>query len=371
MTLQVGQLIEVDIERLAAGGDALGHYEGRVVFVPLAAPGDRISARVTLVRPRFARAEIAAILTPSPARRDAVCEYYGHCGGCDWMHLDEATQSQARKEILRDALIRIGRVRQIPDIESLPSPLALGYRARARVAVESGVVGFRAAGSHKLVDVERCVVLDDATQAQLDALRRAPPEGAQEFEVRGFGDQALGLRVNRRSFVQPNAALWRGFSDLVVQACGSGELAVELYAGVGFFTVGLERSFRHVIAVERSPSARDLRHNSGARVFQTAAEAFAVQELPQLSPDLVLVNPPRSGCDKLVIDALQKLRPARLVYVSCDPSTLARDIALLGDEFALRRVVAVDALPQTHHVESVVVLDSEQHASVEFRSRGE
>lgn len=370
MTLQVGQQIELDIERLAAGGDALGHYEGRVVFVPLAAPGDRIRASVTVVRPRFARAQIDALLRASPARRDAPCSYYGRCGGCDWMHLDETTQRQARREILRDALLRIGRVQRIPDIEWLPSPHALGYRSRARVAVGPDAIGFRAAGAHDVIDVERCPVLDDATQAELDALRRAPPEGEGEVELRGFEDRALDLRVSPRSFLQPNAALWRGFSDLVSEACGSGELAVELYAGVGFFTVGLESSFRRVVAVERSPSARDLRHNSNARVVQTAAEVFAVRELGELAPDLVLVNPPRAGCDKVVIDALQKLRPPRLVYVSCDPSTLARDIALLGDAFELRRVVAVDALPQTHHVESVVVLDSERDASVESAVEG-
>ncbi len=364
MTLEVGSELELEIERLAAGGDGVARCDGRALFVPLAAPGDRLRCRVSEVRRRFARAEIVEILTPGPGRRPAPCPYFGRCGGCTWQHLDEATQARARLEILRDALVRIGHFDRLPAIEWLPSPRAYGYRARARMACSEGAVGFRARRSHEVVDVERCMVLDEDTQRELEALRRDPPSQG-EREIRGFGSSALGLQVGRGSFFQANAALWERWAELVAGACGEGDLVVELYAGVGFYTVRLERGFERVIAVERARSGGDLRHNTGADVHQTSAERFAMTQLPELAPDVVLLNPPRSGCDPTVIDALGRTSARRIVYVSCDPATLARDLAPLLASHLVRRIVAIDALPQTHGVESMVVLDSRCGAKIE------
>lgn len=356
MTLEVGAELELDVERLAAGGDGVAHQEGLAVFVPWSAPGDRARVRITERRRRFARAELLEVLKPGPGRREAPCRYFGTCGGCAWMHLDEPTQAQARRDLLRDALQRIGGFAELPPVEWLPSPRAFGYRARARVARAGGAVGFRARQSHAVVDVEECLVLDEATGAELRKLRQTPG-GEGDVEIRG-SEQPLGLQVAPSSFVQANASLWQSWVDLVAEACGAGELAVELYAGVGFYTVALERSFRSVIAVERSAAARDLRANTGAKVEHRSAEAFAEARLARLTPDLVLLNPPRAGCHRSVLDALASARPARIVYVSCDPATLARDLSSLRAAYLVRRVVAIDALPQTNSIESLVVLDT-------------
>ncbi len=368
MTLEVGAELELEVERLAAGGDGVAHHSGIVVFVPASAPGDRLLGRIVESRRRFARAEPLELRKPGPGRREPPCRYAGTCGGCAWMHLDEETQATARRDVLRDALERIGGFAALPEIEWLPAPRPFGYRARARIARAGGAVGFRSRRSHAVVDVEECLVLDEATQAQLRALRARPfREG--DVEIRGF-DRALGLRVGPHSFFQANAPLLEDWVRLVAEACGAGELAVELYAGAGFYTVGLERSFRTVIAVERSRAAGDLRHNTGARVAHSSAEAFAAAQLPELRPDLILLNPPRVGCDRSVIDAIAAARPKRVVYVSCDPATLARDIAVLRDSYLVRRVVAIDALPQTNSVESLAVLDTQSLTRIESR-RGE
>ena len=366
MSLEVGDELELVVERLAAGGDGIAHHEGQVVFVARSAPGDRVLALVVELRRRFARAEIVQVLKAGPGRREPPCPYAQSCGGCAWLHLDEATQASARRDILRDALLRIGRLPTLPEIEWLPSPRALGYRARARVARSGGAVGFRARRSHAVVDVERCAVLDPTTQEALEVLRRQPP-GEGDVEIRGF-ERPLGLRVSPGSFFQANSALWESWAERVVEVCGRGELAVELYTGVGFYTVRLERAFARVIAVERARSASDLRHNCEVTVEQVSVEKFVLTRLPELEPDLVLLNPPRIGCDPSVIEALADRVPPRIVYVSCDPATLARDISALRDSHLVRRVVAIDALPQTNGVEALVVLDSFARAKIESKA---
>lgn len=357
MQLEPGARVELEIERLAAGGDGVGHVGGCVVFVPLAAPGDRARVEVRELKRRYARAELVEVLHPGPSRRDARCPYYGRCGGCSWMHLTEEEQGRARRAILRDALERIAH-RTPPEIEWIASPAAFGYRALARAAYSDGRIGFRARRSHRVIDVERCAVLDPPTQRALERAREKPPRGRGELELRGF-DRALGLRVGAGSFFQANRALWETWQRAVVEACGTGERAVELYAGVGFYTVGLERGFESVVAVERGRAARDLARNvtgPNTRVVRAACEDFASRELPDLRPDVVLLNPPRAGCRPPVVDGLRRVAAPRVVYVSCDPATLARDLASLGVEYALERVVAIDALPQTHHVEAFAVL---------------
>jgi 23S rRNA (uracil1939-C5)-methyltransferase len=358
----VDDALELEIERLAAGGDGIAHVDGLTVFVPLSAPGDRVLARITRVERRFARAEIETVIGPGPARRAAPCPYYGRCGGCSWMHLDEAEQSRARVAIVREALQRIARLESLPEIEHVPSPASFAYRSRARVAHARARVGFRARASHDVVDVEHCLVLDSATETELAHLRARPPRGVGELEIRGYGERleiaGRVFAVGPSAFFQANRPLWERWQALVVDACGSGERACELYCGVGFYTAGLVEHFTRVVAVERSPAARDARVNARAEVVEAPCEAWAPRELPLLAPELVLLNPPRSGCHQLVSDAIRAARPRRVVYVSCEASTLARDIARIGADFRITRIAVLDALPQTHHVEIIVALDS-------------
>lgn len=362
MSARVGAELELAIDRLAAGGDGVARVDGLTVFVPRSAPGDRLRVRVTSLEARFARAEIEAVLEPGPARREAPCPYYGRCGGCSWLHLAEPAQASARIEIVREALRRIGGLGTLPEIEHIASPAALGYRSRARIAHERGRVGFRARASHEVVDVERCAVLDAATGTELSRVRARPPRGSGELEIRGYGERVeIGERrfaVGPGAFFQANRPLWRRWQDAVVDACGHGERACELYCGVGFYTQPLAERFGRVVAVERGPSARDARSNARAEIVEAACEDWAPRELAALESELVLLNPPRVGCHRLVLDAIRAACPRRVVYVSCEASTLARDVARLGAGFRAARIIVLDALPQTHHIEAIAVLDS-------------
>ncbi|MFI5315272.1 MAG: class I SAM-dependent RNA methyltransferase [Myxococcota bacterium] len=362
MTLAPGAELELAIERLAAGGDGVAHSDGLTVFVPRSAPGDRLRVRVSEARPRFARAELVEILSPGPARRAAPCPYYGRCGGCSWLHLDEAEQLRARVGIARAALERIARRAQLPEIEVVASPRALGYRARARVAHAGERVGFRARASHDVVDVATCAVLDPATQAELTRLRESRLSGEGEIEIRGVGASVelagKRLEIGPGAFFQANRSLWERWQAVVLEACGAGGLAIELYCGVGFYTVGLAQRFARVVAVERSPAAAaSAARNAAAEVLTDAAEHWAPRNLGRLAPELVLLNPPRVGCHQTVSDAIAACGAERIVYVSCEPATLARDLARIGLGFRIARLVLLDALPQTHHVELVAVLE--------------
>ncbi len=358
MSLARGDTVELVVDSLASGGDGIARLGGQAIFVPLSAPGDRVRAEIVQVRPRYARARIVEVLEPGPGRREPSCMYFGSCGGCRWLHLDPAAQQKARLEIAREALRRIGGFDALPELEWLPSPLDFGYRARARVSLAGGAIGFHRRRSNRVVDVEQCVVLDAMTQRELDALRVDPPQGRDDVMIQGFESEALDLKVSKGSFFQANGALWSAWRDAVVEACGRGRLAVELYAGVGFYTAALESHFDRVVAVERATSVADLRVNTKAQVVHKSAEAFAIDELASLVPEVVLLNPPRAGCDPCVIDGIRDSDARRVVYVSCDPPTLARDLSRLGDGYHLRRVVVIDAMPQTHHVELFVVLES-------------
>ncbi len=362
MSLSPGDEVEIRIDRLAAGGDGVGRHDGQVVFVPFTAPGDRVRVKVTRAARRFARARVEALLESGPLRREPPCPYFGRCGGCTWMHLDDRLQQDAREEILRDALGRVGGVENLPPIQRLSSPVPLGYRARARVAVVDGRVGFREAGSHRVLDVDRCLVLDADTQNRLRHLRERPPRGRTEVEIRGFGAAVevgrIPLRVTPGSFFQANRYLWDAWQSAVAEACGRGACLVELYAGTGLYTVALTSRFDRVVAVERGRSAEDVRHNTTATVVRRAAEIWAPDHLSDLKPDVVLMNPPREGCHPRVVEAIRGSRPARVVYVSCEPSTLARDVTRMKG-YRVTRLLLIDALPQTHHVEVLSVLEPE------------
>lgn len=359
--VEPGSELELCIDSLAAGGEGVGRHAGVVVFVPLAAPGDRLRVRVTHAKRRWLRAEIVEVLAPGPRRREPPCPYYGRCGGCDWMHLDEAEQSRARVAIVCEALRRIGGLDALPEPEHLSSPRAFGYRARARVAHARGRVGFRARGSREVVDVERCAVLETGAQGALAELRSQPPGERTETEISSYGkelrvrDQVFRMRPG--AFFQPNASLWQLWQELVVGACGSGDLAVELYAGVGFYTRALEGAFTRVVAVERGRAAALLRENTRSSVVRAAAEEWAPRELARLRPQVVLLNPPREGCHRSVVDALCACEASRIVYVSCEPATLARDVGRCAGALRLVRLVVIDSLPQTHHAEVVAVLE--------------
>ncbi len=377
--LAVGDVVELRVDALAAGGDGVGRApDGRVVFVALAAPGDRVEARIDAVHRRHARGEVVRVIEPGASRVAPRCPAFGVCGGCAWQHVDYAAQCEAKRAIVEDALRRVGHLEPPAPVALRPSPSAYAYRARARVAVAGGEVGYRRRRSHALCAVRRCPVLLPSLEAELAALADAAPAADGEWEIaagaRGRRRHPVGaagdaiewrvdgepLRVSAGVFFQANPELHGALLDAVAAAAGRGARAVELHAGAGFLTLRLAAAFERVTAVESDPAAAaDLRHNL-ARAGRDAVEVVHARaerwlEAPPAdaaAPDALVLDPPRSGLAPGAAERIAALGPARIAYLSCDPATLARDLAaLVASGYALAGVEAFDLFPQTPHVE--------------------
>jgi tRNA/tmRNA/rRNA uracil-C5-methylase (TrmA/RlmC/RlmD family) len=386
------RIFELRIDSLAAGGDGVGRdSDGRVVFVPFTAPGDRVRVRTVGSHRRYVNAWVEELLEASPMRTDPACVVFGSCGGCAWQHIDYAAQLDAKAKIVRDAFARIGGFPLPANLEVTPSPAPYAYRSRARVFVEEGRVGFRRRRSHAICATDHCPILVSPLQSELAELARNPPEQDGEWElIRGddssracplpAGDEhpityrvdGADITVSAGVFAQSNSALLGELSRVVCSIAGEGALALDLFAGAGFFSVGLARRFERVVAVESNARAAsdlkaNLRSNGCAGVTVIADRLEDVLEhrrLDGLCPDAVVLDPPRTGLPPGTADALAELGPGRIVYLGCDPATQARDSRYLaGNGFALVRVQAFDLFPQTPHVESLAVFESGNQGS--------
>jgi 23S rRNA (uracil1939-C5)-methyltransferase len=403
-SLQTGDRVEVTTERLAYGGDAVAHHDGLAIFIPLAAPGERLRVRIVERKKNFARAVIESIIEPSPTRRPPVCVHFGNCGGCQLQHLNYHAQLEAKAGFIRDALTRIGKIEWPQEIAVLHAS-ELGYRARAQIKVDTSQsheghrvrVGFNRLASNAVCDVASCPVLVpelDAALARLSELASQPAKAARaglsrlrEIEIAagetgiayaptldGLPSAPVARTINSltyqfspKTFFQSNAQL---LDTLIGEALGdyAGRVAIDLYAGVGLFTLQLARRFSRVISVESDREAaqfarRNITANETANVdFQQARveqwlSDFTAQRTGESEPiDLLLLDPPRAGAAD-ALAAIVTLKPARIVYVSCDPTTMARDLRrLLDDGYALDRITGIDLFPQTYHVETVAHL---------------
>ncbi len=394
-TLSVGDMVEVTTERLAYGGDAVARHDGLAIFVPFAAPDERLRVRITERKKNFARAVIDRILEPSPSRRDPLCQYFGDCGGCQLQHITYESQLESKVGFVRDALERIGRIDWPHEIK-IRRGAEYRYRGRAQVKIDrrAGRVGFNRASSNAVCDVTGCPILvpelDEALRSLWSALGHTPGgddklpnrlqmelaagESGVSFEpaLEGLPGGALRRVVHGAvynfgpsTFFQANPGL---LEELVDEAVGtaSGELAIDLYAGVGLFTIQLARHFNRVIGVEADAATADFaRENISANrmtnveFHHNAAEAWLKRllEANAPAPDLMLLDPPRSGAAG-AISHIVGLKPSRITYVSCDPTTFARDLrTLLDSGYEVSRITAIDLFPQTYHVETVAALE--------------
>ena len=382
--------VELRIESLAAGGDGVARDpEGRVVFVPYAAPGDRVRVRIERERKRHAHGEIEELLEAGPDRVDARCAVHGRCGGCGWQHLSYAAQGTAKQRVVRDALERVGHFDAPPALEWFPSPHPYAYRGRARLHVSGEDVGFRARGSNELVPVSNCPVLEANLDAALGELARDAAGGAlseaEEWELSATADgvvtrtalPAVGgtprrvaagsetLRVSPGVFVQANPALLGVWIDWICAAAGGGDACLELYAGAGFLSLPLARNFARLACVELSaPACRDLAHNLREVGLDADVRRAAVMPdalggwLARDRPDTVVLDPPRAGLGAKNAARLGDSGATRVVYAACDPAPWARDLAVLREAgFRLARCAAFDFFPQTAHVETAALLE--------------
>ncbi|MBM3939471.1 MAG: septum formation protein Maf [SAR202 cluster bacterium] len=404
------RLLELALTGLGRLGEALAESGGKPVFVFGGIPGERVVAEVLRERRDYIAARVTRVLDPSPDRVAAPCTYFGECTGCQWQHIRYERQLEMKRAIVVDALERIGGLRDIDVPPTLPSPEQFGYRNHARFTVWRGERGARLGyvhrETHRHVDIDRCLLMAPWLAEAMAALQGHVGETTQlslrlgvntgewllqpRFEREGFplesGQKAYHERmhghlfqISSPSFFQVNTHQAERMATLVRDALGlTGEEAVvDAYAGVGTFAVLMADRARRVIAIEESASALvDARVNvaglPNVELRQGRTEAVLLELAANGPVDAVVLDPPRDGCMPGTLDALVQAPPARIAYISCDPETLARDLAVLtAGPFRVASVQPVDMFPQTHHVESVTVLrlDTERKRRLDARQR--
>ena len=338
-----------------AGGDALARIDGFPIFTANVYPGDVARVRISEVKKGFARAELVQVVTPSALRRAAPCPIAGECGGCDWTALRLDAQLAAKKRILTESLRRIGKIHEHPPISVHVSPL--NYRLRSRLHREGDAIGFFAMGSHRVVPL--------APECEVVGLETAkhPVEGTT-WEIDGqiiAGDVPLTIRVGEftyqlstSSFFQVNRHLLSTLLRLVTGHAArvrQKRIAIDLYAGVGFFTLPLKKVFKRVIAVEGSADPE-----APAEIVQSPVERFDIPDA-----DFIFLDPPRAGTRKSVVDAIARRAREIVCYLSCDPVTFSRDAnRLTASGWRLVTLDLIDLFPNTHHVETLASFERAQ-----------
>ncbi|MGQ9632898.1 MAG: class I SAM-dependent RNA methyltransferase [Bryobacteraceae bacterium] len=392
---------ELTVEKWVYGGRGLGRLEGEVVLIPFVLPGERVRVRVERRRSGLGEAALAEVVAASQARVEPPCPYFGRCGGCQYQHASYEAQLEHKAAILRETLQRVGKL-PAPEELRVVAAEPYGYRNRAQFHIQGGRIGFRQAGSNRLCPVEKCLICSprinlalgellamagdskwpsfvrtlelftNEVEVQVNILSTERPLARRFFEWCGErlagADAAIleyaacgeRFRVSRRSFFQVNRFLLERLVEEAMKDI-AGEEAWDLYAGVGLFSVLLARRFAVVTAVESgAEAARDLKFNAQRaslpiRVLHAAVENFLAGCAH--APEFVLADPPRAGLGPAVVQHLVRLHPPVLAVVSCDPATLARDLAgLTAGGYRLESMTLVDLFPQTYHIETVARL---------------
>ncbi|GAA3128524.1 class I SAM-dependent RNA methyltransferase [Planomonospora alba] len=408
--------IELTVGPVAHGGWCVARHEGRVVFVRHALPGERVLAEITEETSRFLRADAVKVLDASPDRVVAPCPFAGPglCGGCDWQHATLPAQRRLKTAVVAEQLRRLAGIEWTGQVEEVPgAPDGLGWRTRVQFAVDrDGTVGLRRHRSHDIQPVDACLIahpgVEDVGAEVMDwrgassveviasstgerAVVVAPKprrtvavpdldEGVAVLvnEGRGrtrtvHGRHHVTERVGGRDFQVTGSGFWQihpGAAATLLRTVMEfadprpGEWALDLYCGVGLFAAGLAEAVGPdgaVFGVESDPVAvrdaeRNLRDLPQARFARGLVES-ALDRHGIERADLVVVDPPRTGLGREVVERVAGLEASRIVYVSCDPATLARDLAWLAERgYRLADLRAFDAFPMTSHVESVALL---------------
>lgn len=397
----------VRIDRIAAGGDGVGRLpDGRVVFVPRTAPGDLVELREIVLERNFARASLGAVVEPSPDRVTPRCVHAvrDRCGGCPLQHISHEAQLRAKAAIVGDALRRIAKLggADVADVEIVANERPFGWRSRMTLAVTAaGRAGFRVEGDPGAVfALERCEIASPRLSALWDALRpsvagladgvrnlilREDAAGGLHVHAPGAADPAAWARTvaslavpakwseSAPSFEQVDPAMGARVRRHAVEALGDvrGVVAWDLFAGIGETSELLAAAGASVESVEADAGAVREATRRGAQSRGAAAVTRHKARVEEVvgdaaepgrgaaklrDPAVVIANPPRAGIDGRVLDEIARRAPRRIVYVSCDPATLARDVRRLADRYELTSVTAFDAFPQTAHVETVLAL---------------
>jgi len=401
--------IEVELTGMIYGGDAIGRLpDGRAIFVPFALPGERMRVKLVEEKRGHVRAEVIDVLRPADERVKPRCRHFGVCGGCHYQHMDYVHQLEYKAKILREQFMRIAGIKDPPIEAMVPSPAPWNYRNTLQFHLtHEGKLGFQAALSHRVIEISECHLpeaLLNETWPLLDLepipdlerleLRKGtdedivlsieghdprPPELIVELPLSVVylgpngvtvlaGEDAIAIevlgrpfRVSAGAFFQVNTAQAGAMVEFLLAnlPLARDEILLDVYCGVGLFSAFLAPKVARCIGIEIEPAAcEDFADNLDEYENVELYEGLAEEVLPELKiqPNIIVVDPPRSGLDRRALDAIVAMKPETLAYVSCDPATLARDAGrILAGGYGLVKVAPFDLFPQTYHIESISI----------------
>ena len=396
ISLQVGQRLTVDIEKIAHGGHFIARHESEngkkaVIFVRHAIPGEKAEIEITSTSANFIRADVVKVISSSPDRVQAPCTYAHRdgCGGCDFQHISIARQRVLKSEVIKEQFERIAKMDVSVEVEEVGEPLH--WRTRVTATTDSnGALGFYSSRSHQVIPVKECLItLPEIGIAAMSAQKLSPDvrieiayssEGERMVaEAPKSGDgkfrqntgpavlhERVGeelLQVSQRSFWQGHKRAPKVLTDVVrdFAQIQEGENVLDLYGGVGLFTsaclkdVGTSGTI-HLVEGSKDATA-DAKNNFAAHSNVEISTGDVAKIITRINrADLVILDPPREGAGKEVVQEIARISPRSIVYVACDPAALARDTAYLHENgFSLEKIRAFDLFPMTHHIESIAL----------------
>ncbi len=373
MNLAPGQIVSLTIQDIAFGGEGVARVDDFVVFVPFVLVSEKVEAEVTEVKKSFARAKLLRVIEASPERVAPACAHFAACGGCQYQHLAYATQLRVKHKQIADLFQRIGGLTPELVLPVVPCPQPYGYRNRIMIRSQWNKpeqrlnIGFVRWDGGLVEDIFDCKIAEPALNEQIRHVRaNPPPKGGIKVVLRVAPE---GWHVGPDSFFQNNFFLLPKLVETVreqLRAAGTRHL-VDLYCGVGFFGIELADAVETFVGVEYDAQAiKSARRNAESRgrtngeFISGMVETVLPDLVKRLSPGAtsVLLDPPRKGCLPQTLALLREVKPAQIVYVSCHPATMARDLNILcGDGvFEVARGTPLDMFPQTQHVECVADL---------------
>jgi 23S rRNA (uracil1939-C5)-methyltransferase len=377
-TFKVGDRVVVTIHDIAFGGEGVARLNDFVVFVPFVALGEEVEVEITEVKKRFARAKLLRLVQASPDRVEPLCPYFGECGGCQYQHVRYPRQLEIKQKQIADLFRRIGGFSADVIAPLVPCPEPYGYRNRVMIRSQwdkfkQGLnIGFIRADSRLVIDIAECKISEPAINEQIRQVRaNPPPKGGIKVTLRIPPE---GWEVPPHSFFQNNFFLLPALVETArdhIRRSGV-RFLVDAYCGVGFFSLELADLVEWFIGVELdAPAVKAARANARKRnrtngeFIRGATEEFLPNILTRFRAEetAILLDPPRTGCPADSLQLLRQTRPKQVIYVSCHPATLARDLNVLCADgvFELTRVVPLDMFPQTQHVECVADLRCAAH----------
>jgi 23S rRNA (uracil1939-C5)-methyltransferase len=356
------------VESVAYGGAGVARLDGRVIFIhgPVV-PGELVLVRLTSQRKRYAEGHLERVLEASEQRIRPRCPWFGECGGCAYQHVGYDLQLRWKSGQVAELFRRVAKINAPPIEETVPSPRAWGYRNRIRLHVREGRMGFYRRQSAELVEVERCAIATDSVNQSLSELR-----GGRDGERFRDGERTVSERPGIKFFEQTNDGAAEKLLEVVGEMVPEGEEGwlVDAYCGAGWFARGLSSRFSQVVGIESHGGAvAEARRLGGAReryvcgpVEDSLGEVLSsLQGRESAGLGTLLVDPPEAGLSSRVREAIAALGPRRMIYVSCDPATQARDVGeLVRAGYVLRRLVPVDMFPQTADIEVVALMERER-----------